>query len=67
MISKNNNLKEKNLAYGGQALIEGVLMRGKDGYAYTIKKPDNDFYKEKVNYTALGKRIKLFGLPLIRG
>lgn len=67
MFDKNTNLKENNLAYGGQALIEGVLMRGKGAYAYTIKKPDDSFYKEKINYTVLGKRIKFFGLPFIRG
>ena len=67
MINKNNSLKEKNLAYGGQALIEGVLMRGKEGYAFTVKQPDDNFYKEKVNHTAIGKRIKFFGYPLIRG
>ncbi len=67
MINKNNNLKEKNLAYGGQALIEGVLMRGKEGYAFTVQQPDGNFYKEKINHIALGKRIKFFGLPFIRG
>ncbi len=67
MFDKNTNLKEKNLAYGGQALIEGVLMRGKEAYAYTIKKPDDSFYKEKIKYTVLGKRNKFLGLPFIRG
>lgn len=60
-------LKEKNLAYGGMALIEGVLMRGMESYAITIKKSDDNFYKEKFNYVSLGKRIKFLGLPLIRG
>ena len=67
MLNKNNNLKETNLAYGGQAIIEGVLMRGKKGYAFTVKQPDDNFYKEKVDYITLGKRIKFFGYPLIRG
>lgn len=62
-----NTIKEKNLAYGGQALIEGVLMRGKEGYAFTVKKPDDTFYKEKTNYVTLGKRIKFLGWPFIRG
>ena len=42
-----NKYKEKNLAYGEKALIEGVLMRGKEGYAFTVKTPDDTFYKEK--------------------
>src|SRR5271157_2675264 len=67
MKKKNDSLKEKNLAYGGQALIEGVLMRGQDSYAFTVKSPKNDFYKEKHDYVSLGKRIKIFGFPFIRG
>jgi uncharacterized protein YqhQ len=59
--------KETNLAYGGQALIEGVLMRGKDGYAYTVKQPDETFYKHKKDYKSIGARIRFFGLPFVRG
>lgn len=62
-----NNKKESNLAYGGQALIEGVLMRGQDAYAYTVKKPDGTFFKSFSDYQSIGKRIKFFGLPFIRG
>ncbi len=57
----------KNLAYGGQALIEGVLMRSPSGYAFTVMKPDGEFYKEKVEYVSIGKRIKLLGIPFVRG
>ncbi len=63
----NEELKEKNLAYGGQALIEGVMMRGMNSYAFTIKQNDGYFYKEKKDYIPLGKRIKILGLPFIRG
>ncbi len=60
-------MQEKNLAYGGQALIEGVLMRGQKGYAFTIKQNNGVFYKEKKEYIPVGKRIKFLGLPFIRG
>jgi uncharacterized protein YqhQ len=59
--------KETNLAYGGSALIEGIMMRGSKGYAYTIKKEDGNFHKEKKDYVAIGKRFKFLGLPFIRG
>ena len=59
--------KEMNLAYGGQALIEGVLMRGQDGYAFTVRKPDKTLHKEYQACVSLGKRIKFLGLPFIRG
>ncbi|HOF00102.1 MAG TPA: DUF1385 domain-containing protein [Spirochaetota bacterium] len=58
---------EKNLAYGGQALIEGIMMRGQNGYSYVIKKPDGSFHKEKKVHKSLAKRYKILGLPFIRG
>lgn len=63
----NKNKKESNLAYGGQALIEGILMRGKYGYAFSVKKQDGTLHKEKCDYVTIGKRIKVLGLPFIRG
>lgn len=62
-----NEKKEMNLAYGGQALIEGVLMRGQEGYAFTVRKPDSTLHKEYQACVSLGKRIKFLGLPFIRG
>lgn len=62
-----SDIKEKDLAYGGQALIEGVLMRGSEGYAYTVKQPDGNFVKEKFRYKSLGSRFKVLGFPFIRG
>lgn len=59
--------KDMNLAYGGQALIEGVLMRSPEGYAFTVKKPDGTLYKEYQGHQSLGKKVKFFGLPFIRG
>ena len=56
-----------NLAYGGQALIEGVLMRSQEGYAFTVRKPDKTLHKEYHPCVSLGKKIKFLGLPFIRG
>jgi len=63
----NKKPKDMNLAYGGQAIIEGVLMRSGEGYAFTVRKPDGSLYKEEQDYIALGKRIKILGKPFIRG
>ncbi|MBR6199370.1 MAG: DUF1385 domain-containing protein [Spirochaetales bacterium] len=61
------SLKEQNLAYGGSALIEGVMMRGKSGMAFTVKKPDGSLYKEYSDKPSIGERIKPLGWPFIRG
>lgn len=52
---------------GGQALIEGVLMRGPELMAIAVRKPDKeiDLKVEKVN--TLGMRYKIFRTPFIRG
>lgn len=64
---KNKVEGDKNLAYGGQALIEGILMRSKDALGFTVKRLDGTLYKEKRDYISLGKRIKFLGFPFIRG
>ncbi len=56
-----------NLAYGGQALIEGVLMRSKDGYAFTVRQPNGELYKEKSNAESLSKKDPILAWPFIRG
>ncbi|GHO44826.1 DUF1385 domain-containing protein [Ktedonospora formicarum] len=53
--------------YGGQAVIEGVMMRGKTSVAVAMRKPDQSIY---VYEEALPPRLyrgKLFRLPFLRG
>lgn len=53
--------------YGGQAVIEGVMMRGKKVYATAVRTPDGEIAVEKKdNETVLG-RYKLFTYPIFRG
>lgn len=52
---------------GGQALIEGILMRGPKDLAIAVRKPDNEIILKKEKLNTLGMRHKFFKLPLIRG
>ena len=53
--------------YGGQAVIEGVMMRGKNIYATAVRTSDGNIAVEKKeNQTILGK-YKLFTYPIFRG
>lgn len=53
--------------YGGQAVIEGVMMKGKNVYATAVRTPEGDIAVEKKdNVTILGK-YKLFTYPIFRG
>lgn len=52
---------------GGQALIEGILMRGPKDLAIAVRKPDDEIILKKEKLNTLGMRYKFFSLPLIRG
>jgi len=53
--------------YGGQAVMEGVMMRGRKSAAVAIRRPDNSLYLYE---EALNPRLyqnRLFRLPFLRG
>ena len=54
-------------SYGGQALIEGVMMRGKRYQAISARLEDGRIVSEVEEFTMLTDRHKFFGLPFIRG
>ncbi len=58
-------MPDKNV--GGQAVIEGVMMRSKDRIATAVRIPSGDIIVKTEQYTALAKRKKFLGLPIIRG
>lgn len=56
-----------NTYYGGQAVIEGVMMKGNKVYATAVRTPEGDIAVDKRdNETILGK-YKLFKYPIFRG
>ncbi len=52
---------------GGQALIEGVMMRGPQETAMAVRTPDGEIVIEKVDDERDKKFPKFFKLPVIRG
>jgi len=52
---------------GGQALIEGVMMRGPKDVAIAVRKPDKEIELKKEELNTLGMRYKVFRLPFLRG
>lgn len=53
--------------FGGQALIEGVLMQGSQGYAMASRAADGRIVYKQGRRQALKQRIPILGLPLLRG
>ena len=61
-MSKNEHIT----SIGGQAIIEGVMMRGPFKTAYAVRKPDGEIIVEE-NENGSKKRYKIFSFPIIRG
>lgn len=53
--------------YGGQAVIEGVMMRGRDTWAVAVRRADGDIYLERQPVSDLPERYPLVAKPMIRG
>lgn len=53
--------------YGGQAVIEGVMMRGPRRTAVAIRKPGGDILVESEPNSSLTTRYPVLKLPLLRG
>ena len=58
---------EESLAVGGQALIEGVMMRSGDTVVMCVRQPDNEIASETIHIKSISKRFTFLGLPFIRG
>jgi uncharacterized protein YqhQ len=53
--------------YGGQAVIEGVMMRGIDRWAVAVRRPEGDIWLECHSVSDLPKRRPILTKPMIRG
>ncbi len=53
--------------YGGQALIEGVMMRGPEELAIAVRKPDNEIILEERPINSITKRLPFLKWPFLRG
>lgn len=52
---------------GGQAVLEGVMMKNKDRYAVAVRKPNGEIDVEISNYQGILEERKIKKLPFIRG
>jgi len=60
-----NNAKK--IEIGGQAVIEGVMMRGPEYLATAIRRKDKTIEIKKVKFNSVTKSYKILGSPIIRG
>ena len=58
----------KSSGIGGQAVMEGIMMKNKDDYAVAVRKPDGEIVVDKQTYRSIvGNHKALTGIPFVRG
>ncbi|MGN0332248.1 MAG: DUF1385 domain-containing protein [Lachnospiraceae bacterium] len=58
-------MKSSNI--GGQAVLEGIMMKHKDDYAVAVRKPDGEIFVKKDEYHGVAGCGPLSKIPFIRG
>ncbi|MBP3617417.1 MAG: DUF1385 domain-containing protein [Lachnospiraceae bacterium] len=57
----------KSSGIGGQAVLEGVMMKNKKNYAVAVRKPDGEIAVEKGESSSVIEKYKFLGVPVVRG
>jgi len=52
---------------GGQAVIEGIMMKSPEGCAVSVRLENGDIRTEDIEFKSVKDKSKFFGLPIIRG
>ncbi len=60
-------MKQRSSNIGGQAVMEGIMMRHKDKYAIAVRKPDKEIEVKVEDYKSVFSLEKIGKLPIIRG
>ena len=59
------NMKSSNI--GGQAVMEGIMMRHKDKYSIAVRRPDGEIELKVEDYKCTFGNAGIWRKPLIRG
>lgn len=59
-------MEDKIISYGGQAVIEGVMMRGQKAFAVAMRAPDGNIVVHRENLAAV-YRSSITKIPFLRG
>ena len=66
-MSNKEKDKKEYVAVGGQALMEGIMMRGPLKTTVAVRKADGSIELEEIKPLDWGKKHKILRLPIIRG
>ncbi len=57
----------KRVSIGGQAVLEGIMMKGPDSYSLAVRKEDGEIALEVHPYRSFAEDKHLQGVPIVRG
>lgn len=60
-------MKEEQIIVGGQAVIEGVMMRAPHSYAVAVRRPDGQIVAKAERLPVLSEKYPALKLPVLRG
>ncbi|HYG56951.1 MAG TPA: DUF1385 domain-containing protein [Symbiobacteriaceae bacterium] len=60
-------MSEQQFTYGGQAVMEGVMMRGPSHIAIAVRRPDGEIAIHQQEVKSIMQRYPLLKLPVLRG
>lgn len=60
-------MEKQQIQIGGQAVIEGVMMRSKEGYSIAVRRKDGSILVRKKPFVSIAHKYKIFSLPIFRG
>src|SRR2546423_13205889 len=60
-------MREDQIIVGGQAVIEGVMMRAPHSYAVAVRRPDGQIVSKAERLPALSETYPMLNLPVLRG
>ena len=66
-LAKKDKKACKYTSIGGQALIEGIMMRGPQRTVMATRMPDQSIDLEELSFRPLKEKYKILGWPLVRG
>jgi uncharacterized protein YqhQ len=58
---------EETTLIGGQAVMEGVMMRAPHSYCVAVRKPDGTLVTEEQSIPRMSEKYAIFKLPILRG
>lgn len=67
MSLKDKEKKEPSLAFGGQAVMEGVMMRSKNHVVVCVRQPNDEIVTQHEKLYSLSETYKFLKIPFLRG